>query len=102
MTTSDGYVLLMDRIPRHGAKATSFFVHGVFDTSLSWVCNGVTGSQAFAAWDAGFDVWLGSTRSNPPRLHLDAAFQGPSYWNYSVNEFGLQDMHAQVRTPSPR
>lgn len=98
VTTSDGYVLLVARIPRPRSRQATFFVHGVFDTSLCWVCNGVTGSQAFAAWDAGFDVWLGTTRSNPPRLHLDPAFQGASYWNYSVNEFGMQDMHAQVRT----
>jgi hypothetical protein len=39
---------------------------GVLDTSLTWVSSGVTGSQAFAAWDQGFDVWLGSSRSNPP------------------------------------
>lgn len=39
---------------------------GVLDTSLTWVAGGITGSQAFAAWDRGFDVWLGSSRSNPP------------------------------------
>jgi hypothetical protein len=39
---------------------------GVLDTSLTWVAGGITGSQAFAAWDRGFDVWLGTSRSNPP------------------------------------
>jgi hypothetical protein len=42
------------------------FPPGVLDTSLTWVAGGVTGSQAFAAWDNGLDVWLGTTRSNPP------------------------------------
>lgn len=31
-------------------------MHGILDTSMGWVCNGVTGSSAFAAYDAGFDV----------------------------------------------
>jgi hypothetical protein len=44
-----------------------FFMHGILDTSLTWVSSGVTGSQAFAAWDRGLDVWLGSSRNNPPR-----------------------------------
>jgi hypothetical protein len=30
------------------------------------------GSQAFAAWDNGFDVFLGNARSNPPRMHAGA------------------------------
>ena len=44
-------------------------MHGVLDTSIGWVSNGVTGSQAFAAYDMGFDVWLGNSRANPPRRH---------------------------------
>jgi hypothetical protein len=44
-------------------------MHGILDTSMGWVSNGVTGSQAFAAFDQGFDVWLGNSRANPPRVH---------------------------------
>ena len=45
-------------------------MHGILDTSIGWVANGVTGSQAFAAYDAGFDVWLGNSRANPPISHI--------------------------------
>ncbi len=45
-----------------------FFMHGILDTSMGWVANG-TGSHAFAAYDQGMDVWLGSSRANPPREH---------------------------------
>lgn len=52
-----------------GARDVAFFVHGVLDTSIGWVANGTTGSQAFGAWDQGFDVWLGNSRNNSPRDH---------------------------------
>ena len=52
-------------------------MHGVFDTSMGWVSNGVTGSQAFAAYDQGFDVWLGNSRANPPRSHVGACVPSP-------------------------
>lgn len=53
-----------------GARDVVIFMHGLFDTSMGWVSNGVTGSQAFAAYDQGFDVWLGNSRANPPRAHV--------------------------------
>jgi hypothetical protein len=73
-----------------------FFQHGVLDTSLGWVANGVQGSQAFAAWDAGHDVWLGNARSNPPRMHEDPGLPSGRYWHYSLNQLGMQDVAAQV------
>ena len=53
-----------------GGRDVVFFMHGILDTSMGWVSNGVTGSQAFAAFDQGFDVWLGNSRANPPREHI--------------------------------
>ena len=37
VTTSDGYVLQLQRLPRKGARDTVFFQHGIMDTSLGWV-----------------------------------------------------------------
>lgn len=70
-----------------------FFMHGVLDTSLGWVASGGDGSQAFGLHDAGFDVFLGNTRSNPPRSHIDSEY---NYWNYSLNELGMKDVAAQI------
>eukprot|EP00775_Hariotina_reticulata_P003459 gene3459-3730_t len=86
----------MERIPRPGSRRVAFFQHGILDTSLTWVSSGVTGSQAFAAWDQGFDVWLGSSRSNPPRLAKDHSKQGLAYFSFSLNELGIQDTPAQL------
>eukprot|EP00873_Tetraselmis_striata_P018859 jgi/Tetstr1/439123/TSEL_002988.t1 len=96
VVTDDGYVLQLERIPRPGAKDVVFFMHGILDTALGWVANGVTRSIAFAAYDKGFDVWLGSCRSNPPRRHTDARIQSTAYWSYSINELGQMDVGAQV------
>ena len=97
VTTKDGYILSMQRIPRKDSKEVVFFQHGVLDTSLGWVCNGPEGSQAFAAYDAGADVWLGNCRANPPRAHVDPNKSGASYWAYSINELGLEDVTALIR-----
>lgn len=97
VTTSDGYILSMQRIPRRESKEVVFFMHGVLDTSLGWVCNGPQGSQAFAAYDAGADVWLGNCRANPPRAHADPHKGASSYWAYSINELAMEDITALVK-----
>ncbi len=60
-------------------------MHGILDTSLGWVSNGVAGSSAFAAYDAGFDVWLGNSRANPPFLHESAFLPDPTRCALSVD-----------------
>lgn len=94
--TRDGYVLTMQRIPRKNSKEVVFFQHGVLDTSLGWVCNGPQGSQAFAAYDAGADVWLGNCRANPPRAHVQPGKTAASYWAYSINELAMEDITALI------
>ncbi|KAG2433660.1 hypothetical protein HXX76_008031 [Chlamydomonas incerta] len=96
VTTPDGYVLRLERIPRPGARDVAFFMHGVLDTSMAWVSGGVTGSQAFAAWEAGLDVWLGNSRGNAPRQHSDPAYRGGRYWRYNINHMGMYDIAAQL------
>ena len=63
-----GFAWSLD-LDRAGVRDVVFFMHGILDTSMGWVANG-TGSHAFAAYDQGMDVWLGSSRSNWPRQHV--------------------------------
>lgn len=65
----DQSAMLLMWFGNSGGRDVVFFMHGILDTSMGWVSNGVTGSQAFAAFDQGFDVWLGNSRANPPREH---------------------------------
>lgn len=66
------------------------------DTSISWCSNGVTGSLAYHAYEAGYDVWLGNCRASPPRRHQDPSLPSHEYWNYSLNELGQKDVGAQL------
>lgn len=96
VTTADGYILLLERIPRPSSQKVLYLQHGMLDSSLGWVSNGVVGSQAFAAYDQGYDVFLGNLRGLASREHVNPNMSARSYWHYSVNEHGTQDIPAML------
>ncbi|KAK8452869.1 hypothetical protein SEVIR_5G184700v4 [Setaria viridis] len=63
---------------------------------MGWVSNGVVGSPAFAAYDQGYDVFLGNLRGLVSREHIDKNISSYKYWKYSVNEHGTKDMPAII------
>ncbi|KAL4633251.1 hypothetical protein ACB092_04G109700 [Castanea dentata] len=96
VVTADGYVLLLERIPRRDARKAVYLQHGVFDSSMGWVSNGVVGSPAFAAFDQGYDVFLGNFRGLVSREHADKNISSRRYWQYSINEHGTEDIPAMI------
>ncbi|KAF5733980.1 lipase 3-like isoform X2 [Tripterygium wilfordii] len=94
--TSDGYVLLLERIPRRDARKAVYLQHGVLDSSMGWVSNGVVGSPAFAAYDQGYDVFLGNFRGLVSREHVVKNISSKQYWRYSINEHGMEDIPAMI------
>jgi pimeloyl-ACP methyl ester carboxylesterase len=68
----------------------------MLDSSLGWVSNGVVGSQAFAAFDQGYDVYLGNLRGLASREHVKTNISPQEYWDFSLNEHGTQDISAMV------
>ncbi|KAL5722220.1 hypothetical protein ACHQM5_005766 [Ranunculus cassubicifolius] len=96
VVTSDGYVLLLERIPRRDARKAVYLQHGIMDSSMGWVSNGVVGSPAFAAFDQGYDVFLGNFRGLVSREHIDKNISSRQYWTYSINEHGTQDIPAMI------
>lgn len=50
------------RMCRKDSRRAVFLQHGLLDSSLGWVANGVVGSQAFAAYDQGESPRLENTK----------------------------------------
>ncbi|GFZ12211.1 alpha/beta-Hydrolases superfamily protein [Actinidia rufa] len=163
VVTADGYVLLLERIPRRDSRKVVYLQHGILDSSmgitpsriwdqfirmvaaffftgiicffkpewqeqplkfwvlelagymmqegedvkqegqeaaghtlLRWVSNGVVGSPAFAAFDQGYDVFLGNFRGLVSREHVDKNISSRQYWHYSINEHGTEDIPAML------
>ncbi|KAM7278545.1 hypothetical protein ACFE04_005679 [Oxalis oulophora] len=94
--TSDGYVLLLERIPRRDSRKAVYLQHGILDSAMGWVSNGVVGSPAFAAFDQGYDVFLGNFRGLVSKEHVNTKLSSRQYWRYSINEHGTQDIPAMI------
>lgn len=93
---SDGYGLLLERIPRRDARKAVYLQHGVMDSSMGWVSNGVVGSPAFAAYDQGYDVFLGNFRGLVSRDHVKKNISSKDFWRYSINEHATEDIPAMI------
>ncbi|KAJ8922568.1 hypothetical protein NQ315_007598 [Exocentrus adspersus] len=108
VTTEDGYILTMHRIP-HGRNETGilatstkkpavFLMHGLLCSSMDWVNAGPTRSLALNLADAGYDVWLGNNRGNTwSRKHvvLDPDVD-KEFWDYSFDTCGYYDLPAEI------
>ncbi|XP_034473670.1 lipase 1 [Drosophila innubila] len=97
VTTEDKYVLQMHRIARPGAKPV-LLMHGLQDSSSTWIIMGPQSGLGYFLYDAGYDVWMGNARGNRySRSHVKL---NPStdkvYWSFSWHEIGLYDLPAMI------
>ncbi|KAK4776335.1 hypothetical protein SAY86_005023 [Trapa natans] len=79
VVTDDGYILPLERIPKRDARNVVYLQHGILDSSMGWVSNGVVGSPAFAAFDQGCDVFLGNFRGLVSREHINQNISSQQY-----------------------
>ncbi|CAG4992631.1 unnamed protein product [Parnassius apollo] len=94
VVTEDGYVLNIYRIPKRGTPV--LLVHGIGDSSDSWMVLGPKGSLAFRLADAGFDVWLFNSRGNKYSKRHVENLSMKQYWNFSFEEMGSKDLPATI------
>ncbi|OXU23412.1 hypothetical protein TSAR_002182 [Trichomalopsis sarcophagae] len=104
ITTLDGYLLRLHRIPGSqkspsaSDKPVVFLQHGILASSDQFVIAGPERDLAFILADAGYDVWLGNIRGNTySRSHVQLSpDRNPEFWQFSMHEMGLYDASAAI------
>ncbi|XP_026759062.2 lipase 3-like [Galleria mellonella] len=108
VTTHDGYILEMHRIPYGQHQTTSatrrpvvFMMHGLMVASNSYIALGSQRGVAYNFADAGFDVWLGNARGNTlSRRHVtldpDDSEDKSQFFDFSFEEIGMYDVAQMI------
>ncbi|XP_023942603.1 lipase 1 [Bicyclus anynana] len=107
VTTEDGYIIQMHRIPagRRVARKAGFsekgkkailIVHGLLGSSSDFIIMGPERSLAYLLADEGYDVWLGNLRGNVYTSHVNYTKKSPKFWEFSFHEHGKYDVPAMI------
>lgn len=104
VTTGDGYILNLLRIP-HGlnnsqTKAQRPVVvlqHGFLGSATNWLTNPANESLAYILADAGADVWLGNSRGSIYSMnHTRLSPRDDAFWDFSWDEMAKFDLPATI------
>ncbi|NXR05187.1 LIPM Lipase, partial [Sagittarius serpentarius] len=103
VTTEDGYILSVFRIPAGrnsqttGKKPAVLLHHGTLGDSIHWISNLPNNSLGFILADAGYDVWMGNSRGNTWSLkHKTLKPCQKEFWQFSFDEMGKYDIPAEL------
>ncbi|KAE9614954.1 hypothetical protein Lal_00048228 [Lupinus albus] len=101
VTTKDGYILNMPRIPVGRSKGKPcnrppiLLQHGLFMDGITWLLLPPEQSLAFLLADNGFDVWIANSRGTKySRQHTSLPINSSDYWNWSWDELVSYDLPA--------
>ncbi|XP_032798561.2 lipase member N isoform X1 [Daphnia magna] len=102
VTTADGYILELHRIPakplNDGSPRKAVFIHhGVIESSGTWLVNPSSLALPFLLADQSYDVWLGNFRGNRySRRHVQLSPKQSKFWQFSWDEIGNFDIPAII------
>ncbi|CAL1407248.1 unnamed protein product [Linum trigynum] len=103
VTTSDGYILSLQRIPvgisggSPGKRTPVLLQHGVLMDGMTWLLLPPSQSLAFVLADKGYDVWIANSRGTKySRGHVSLTTDDKAYWNWSWDELVNYDLPATV------
>lgn len=104
MTTDDGYILPLYRIPQGKDEVPSgqpkpvvYLQHGLENTAADWVINLPSESAGFIFADAGFDVWIGNFRGTTYSMrHTTLSPKDHKFWEFSWDEMAKYDLPALI------
>jgi len=106
VTSQDGYILPIYRIPRAKNEAPTtppvkkpvvYLQHGLENSAADWVINLPSESAAFVFADAGFDVWIGNFRGTTYSLHhVNMTSKDHKFWQFSWDEMAQYDLPALI------
>ncbi|KAI3916764.1 hypothetical protein MKW98_026235 [Papaver atlanticum] len=102
VTTQDGYILSMQRIPVGKSGETSgvrpppvLLQHGVLMDGITWLLNTPDQSLAYILADNGFDVWIANTRGTKfSRGHTSLSPDDSPYWDWTWDQLVQYELPA--------
>ncbi|XP_068638133.1 triacylglycerol lipase 1-like [Aristolochia californica] len=103
VSTDDRFVLSLQRILAVNTTAGNgripvFLYHGIMQGGDVWVMNGAEESLGFILAEAGYDVWIGNSRSSDFSFgHLLYSPSQGEYWDWSFDDIVAYDLPAMLR-----
>ena len=96
VTTSDGYILNIHRLPNPNATKTIFLQHGILASSWCWLSSSQY-APAVLLYRQGYEIFLGNNRGNIfSTNHTHFKTDSKEFWNFTFDDMAHYDLPAML------